>query len=341
MGRGEVNLNFDTQKMGLWPGGLLSITGEGNFGSPLNSNTGAVLGTNANDLFPETEKSFVLPGVLYTQFLSEQFGISLGKFTTITSESGDMNEFAHGKGAKQFLNPAFNLNPATALTIPYSTLGIAGIFVPVKELVVTTSVLDPHGEPGGSGVNELFASGATLASEARYTTDFWGLTGHQLIGATYSTSRYTDLDQRVANLIFPQLPVQESNGSWSAFWNADQYLYQPDGASDRGVGVFGRYGISDGKANPIGHFLSFGVGGKGLIPGREHDGFGTGFFYSWTADNRITRQLKFEDAQGWEVYYEIALTPAVFLTPDIQWVQPSQSTFDSSLITGFRLNTVF
>ena len=43
--------------------------------------------------------NFNLPALNFTQFLSPYFGLSFGKFATITSTSGDMNEFAHGKGA--------------------------------------------------------------------------------------------------------------------------------------------------------------------------------------------------------------------------------------------------
>jgi len=49
--------------------------------------------------------------------------LSIGKFATITANSGDMNEFAHGKGATNFMNMALNVNPIVAFTVPYSTLG--------------------------------------------------------------------------------------------------------------------------------------------------------------------------------------------------------------------------
>jgi porin len=252
-----------------------------------------------------------------------------------------MNEFAHGKGSQQFLNPALSFNPVTALTVPYSTLGVTAIILPSKELLITAGVLDPHGDPSTSGFDTFFEDGASFVAEGRYTTKFFGKTGHQLLGGSYSTSSYTDLDQRVANLIFPGLPTKEADSSWSAYWNADQYFYQPDTTVNRGVGVFARFGISDGEANPIENFASIGIGGKGVVPGRENDGFGLGYFYSWIADNRLTSRLGFEDAEGLEAYYEIALTPALRLTPDIQWIQPSQQRVDSSWIAGLRLFTAF
>ncbi len=341
MGRGEVDLNLDTAKLGLWPGGLLSFIAEGNFGNTLTDNTGSLLGTNANDLFPESDNSFIIPQVVFTQFLSKEFGISLGKISTITSTSGDMNEFAHGKGSQQFLNPAFNFTPITALTIPYSTLGAALLFLPFKELVIAASVLDPHGAPDSAGFDELFSNGATFALEGRYTTHFSSMTGHQLLGGTFSTSSYVDLDQRAANLIFPGLPVEEADNSWSLYYNGDQYFYQPDSKVDKGIGVFARLGLSDGIANPIHQFASTGIGGKGMIPGRENDGFGIGYYYSWIADNRLLSTLDFKDAQGLEVYYELAITPWLHVTPDLQWIQPSQQQIDSSWLAAGRLYMVF
>lgn len=341
MGRAETTLNFDTTKMGLWPGGLLTIMGEGNFGSPLTPHTGALLGVNANDLFPEVENRYVLPQVSLTQFFSPQVGIQFGKLATLSNDAGDMNEFAHGKGAKQFLNPVMNINPISALTVPYSTLGVIGIYLPFKELVISGGVIDPHGVPNEAGFDKLFENGATTLGEARYTTNFLDMKGHQLVGVTYSTSSYTDLDQRASNLIFPFLPIQEASSSWNAYWNMDQYIYQPDASSERGIGTFARFGISDGSANPIHEMLSVGLSGRGLIPGREEDQMGLGYYYIWSSDTRITQTAGFEDAQGFEAYYEMALTPSIHLTPDFQWIQPSQDRVDSSWVTGLRLYTAF
>lgn len=341
MGRGEVTLNLDTAKMGLWPGGLVTVMAEGNYGEALTDDNGALIGTNINDLLPEPENNFVVPQVSLTQFVSPKLGFVLGKLATINGAGGDFNEFAHGKGNDQFLNLAFNVNPITALTVPYSTLGASAIFLPSEDFVGVLSVIDPHGKPDSAGFDSLFESGATFAIEGRYTTDFFNKTGHQLLGVSTSTSDYVDLDQRAANLIIPNLPIKEADSSWAVYWNADQYFYQPDTSADRGAGVFARFGLSDGEANPIKNFVSVGLGGKGIIPGREHDGFGIGYFYAATADNRVTTQLGFEDGQGFETYYEVAITPAIYFTPDVQWIDPSQTRVDSSWNFGARLHTVF
>ena len=76
---------------------------------------------------------FGVPAWNFAQFLSPYFGLAIGKFATITNTSGDMNEFAHGKGATQFMNMALNFNPLLAFTVPYSTLGVGAVVLPTKD----------------------------------------------------------------------------------------------------------------------------------------------------------------------------------------------------------------
>ena len=139
-GRGDIILNLDTQKLGLWPGGFLNVEAEGNFipadtiPKSINGKTGALMPVNSNQFFPTTAgDNFNLPALNFTQFLSPYFGFSIGKYATITSTSGDMNEFAHGKGDTQFMNAALNFNPMMSVTMPYSTLGTGLIVLPTKD----------------------------------------------------------------------------------------------------------------------------------------------------------------------------------------------------------------
>ena len=123
-GRGDLVINLDSQKLGLWPGGFFNFEMEGNWASSVNQNSGALMPVNVSQTVPLPPGDiFGVPAWNFTQFLSPYFGLTLGKFATITNTSGDMNEFAHGKGDTQFMNMAFNFNPLTAFTVPYSTLG--------------------------------------------------------------------------------------------------------------------------------------------------------------------------------------------------------------------------
>jgi porin len=77
----DYRLNVDTGKLGLWPGGFLSLKAETQFASFLESGqTGALLAPNAAALYPVPfEETSALSSVVFTQFLAKWFGIYLGK----------------------------------------------------------------------------------------------------------------------------------------------------------------------------------------------------------------------------------------------------------------------
>jgi porin len=345
-GRDDVTINFDTQKMGLWPGGFLTLEGENHFGEFVGARqTGSLLPADMNALFPEPgTNSYEMPALWYAQFIAPQAGFYIGKIATITNDSGDANAFAHGKGAEGFLNLNFCFNPIMAATVPYSPLGAGAIILPTsdpKEFIINIAAVDTQGNAGTTGFNTVFKGGTTYLGEARYTTHFFHLTGHQLLGGAYSDQLYTNLNQNLRNIIIPGLPTQTHSGSYAVYYNFDQYVYQPDENVDRGLGLFARVGNSDGVANPMHWTFSGGIGGKGLIPGRKLDQFGLGYYYIVAAEAKSLQTLNFQDSQGFEAYYEIALTPWLHLTPDVQVLKASQQRVDTATVLGARLEMKF
>jgi len=359
-GRGDLTVNADSQKLGLWPGGFMNLEVEGNFSRSVNGNTGALMPVNTNQLFPVPNgDNLNVTALNFAQFLSHNFGLSIGKYATLTPTSGDMNEFAHGKGDTQFMNTAFNANPAMLLTVPYSTLGAGAIVLPTtdpKEAIVSFFVLQTNGSAETSGFNDLDANKLTFAGEGRVRTDFFGLTGHQLVGAAYSNKNFTSLDQNLRFIVVDRA-IQQKNDSWAVYYNFDQYLYEPHKGSGQGVGLFGRFGTSDGNPNPIHYFYSLGVGGKGIIPGRPIDRFGLGYYYISVSNPTFTGPLAtrsfLRNEYGFEAFYDIALTPWMQLTPDIQVVRPAQKDvvtvgippsrqgIDTATVVGVRLQMQF
>lgn len=344
-GRYNATINMDFKKMGLWEGAFLMIEVEGRYTeSSANRNTGALLPVNTSAAFPqpgEGGEQITLPAAVFTQFLSESFGVFGGKLDTVMN--GDKNDFAHGKGDTQFMNMAFNLNPALALTVPQYTWGGGAILLPTqnpKEWVATASAMKTSGEASTSGIDDIDNGPTTIVLETRLTTDFFDMTGHQLVGYAHSDKSFTSLDQSVGTII-EGFPVSKDKGSWAAYYNFDQYFYEPEKGSGRGAGVFGRFGSTDGEANPVHYFASAGIGGKGICADRPLDRFGIGYYYLWVANQDVPNDLGFGDTKGVEVFYNIALTKWVYLTPDIQVIDPSQRDVDRAVVVGARLQMVF
>ena len=351
-GRGSLLFKVDTGKLGLWPGGFLTAELEGNFGKGVNLRNGGLMPVNTNQMFPvPAEEGVALPALNFAQFLSEYAGVVVGKMDTT---SGDMNEFAHGKGDTQFMNMAFNLNPALLMTVPYSTLGAGLIILPTKDpnaAIVTFSVVSAEGKASTTGFDNLNKDRLSYNLEARVRTNFFGFTGHQLVGAIYSNKDYTSIDQRLS-LEPGSNSIAEKTHSWSVYYNFDQYLYEPVKGSGKGFGLFGRFAATDGNPNLIHYFISLGIGGKGVMASRPHDRFGVGWYYidikNPTFTGPLTTREFLRDEQGVEAYYSIALTPWAHLTPNIQIIRGAQkqtvellpanrTDIDTATILGLRL----
>jgi len=224
--------------------------------------------------------------------------------------------------------------------------------MPTLQLVFTA--FDTNGTASTSGFDTVFSGNTTYSLEGRLKTNFFGMTGHQLLGGGYSNDHFTNL-KSATDIHIPLFngPIRTAHtllsiaggelnktGSWNVYYNFDQYLLQHPDDPTQGLGIFGRFGAADGSTNPIEFFYSLGFGGKGMIPGRAHDRYGIGWYYAMTS-HKISDDLEIGDEQGVEAYYTFAVTPWLQLTPDLQLINPAKKTSDTTLVAGLRCSIQF
>jgi len=266
------------------------------------------------------------------------------------------------------MNLAFNINPILLTTVPYSTLGTGFIALPTKDpnqAIFSFMVLSATGKASTSGFEDLDGNNLSFSGEGRLRTDFFGLTGHQLFGALFSNRKFTSIDQN-ARFIFEHGAFEGKKGSWNIHYNFDQYFYEPKKGSGEGIGVFGRFGASDGNPNFTHFFYSLGIGGKGVIPTRANDRYGFGFYFIDVNNPDLRAPFQniklLRDEYGFEAFYNFAITPWLQVTPDIQVVRGAQKekiaigttpgpigipfissrkSIGTATILGLRLNMVF
>lgn len=341
-GRGDYVLNLDAGKMGVQEGFFVKLRAEHRFGEPIGGASGAFLPETIAAALPVPDSEQVyLTNVLFTQALSENFILYAGKLDTL---DGDLNAFAHGRGLTQFSNTSFVVNPIAFRTVPYSTLGAGFAILDEGLPLFMFSVLNPVESAATSGFERLGDEGVALSAQLRLPTAIAGLPGHQLLAGTWSSRNYVSLGQD-ARVVLPNVPIDRTSGSWSLFWNCDQYLFVDAANPARGWGLFGRAAIGDDQANPIAWFLSAGVGGSSPLPGRAADGFGVGWYYVGGSD-QVGRFAEFllgpiGDGQGVELFYDVAVTPSIHVTPDVQMIVPSREQIDPALLIGVRARMVF
>ena len=342
-GSTDMVVKLDSHKLGLWPGGFLFIEAQVPFGNTVNSFSGGILPVNT--LLAMTAPAIneiILPHLYFTQFFTDWLAVVIGKLDTT---GGDANEFAHGRGDDKFMNLGFSFNPVAMKLAPYAPLGMSFIFLPHKDVVYSFAVVDPQGLPTTSGFDTLLKDPTGLTNELRVTIRPFALTGHQLFGVGWVSKPQTLLAQDPRTIIDNILlgtPLKTTKSTWSFYYNFDQYLYQDKQDPTRGVGIFFRAGVADPKTNAFQQFYSFGVGGKGIIPTRENDRFGIGYYYlklSRDIPSSLRKRLSLDHEQGVELFYNFQVFPWLHISPDLQIIGPSRKTFGTLLNPGKNIQT--
>ena len=337
----DYELFLDFNKLGLWPGAFVYLFAETQFGTFVNTDVGTIAAANMDGTMPlPDEHETTLTSVTFTQFLAQWVAITIGKVCAIDC---DANAFAHGRGKDQFLNSNFVVNPAGIVAGPYSALGAGLLFIlPGQRGTVAISVLDANGVPNKAGFDDMFEDGVAVGGEARIGVKPFELPGHHLLGGALGTKGYMalDLDPRfLLNewLTTGSVTIPEEDTTWAFYYNFDQYLFVEDDDPEQGIGIFGRFGLADDKTAPFEFFYSAGLGGKGIIPTRNEDAFGVGFYYIVASEKIPDPNDVFGDGQGIELFYNIEVTPWLHVTTDFQIIFPGDKRVDNAYVLGLRV----
>ncbi|MHC4225673.1 MAG: carbohydrate porin, partial [Planctomycetota bacterium] len=286
--------------------------------------------------------------LVFTQFLSESFGILVGKIDTT---DGDSTRFSGARGKDNFMNQNLVFNPVGIRAVPLSSLGGGLIFIwpdvhAAKPTTLAVTVLGPDGMPNTVGWDDDYEDGASYSAAFRVPTEFFNKDGAHTIAAAYSSKDTTILDQDPL-FIIPPIPgappvVKENNGTWAFFYNFDQYLFNEEQDPTQGIGLFGRLGIADDETSPPDRFYSIGLGGKGIVEGRDEDTFGFGYYYIGVSDEMpsVIRDI-LDSGQGYEFFYNIEVTQWLHITPDFQIIDSGNKNADTAYVAGVRARMDF
>jgi len=345
-GSADLWIGLDTARAKLWSKGLVFAHLEGNWGQ-LVQGTGAVLPLNADGIMPGSPAKFALSEFYLFQLLPDEFAAIVGKVNW--AAYADTSLFANDE-RNQFMYEGLVNNPILGAFVPYTSLG-GGLFKTFSPeigagIVVTannTNALSP-------GFNEFSGNAMTYGLAATWTPKFDGLPGiyDVLVGYTSKNAAAFDIDERyLLGEILGLVPVAEKNGNYAATFGASQYLWVDPNArrSDRkpvGVGPFFRAGWAPKDRNVIDQFYSVGLGGYGGLFGRINDNWGIGWagtHFSGDLRGLATGLGKKVDAfeNAVEVFYNVALTPAVRIALDLQYIDSANPARDNAVVLGTRL----
>lgn len=335
-GRADALIHLDTGKLGLWDGGGFHTHVESRFGDAPGFRGGALWPVNTGLILPVAEYESVVASSLYfTQKLGD-FSMMLGKINAVDLVAND--PFYGGWGNTRFMNVAFVAPPSGLL--PPVIMG--GVFsYRMKPFSFTFMAYDPDDQTSEYWVDQLFNDGVVLALSGTWAGELDGRATTFTLGGKYDTGEGSDLSEV---LLPPDLKSGAKDGSFSVSADFTHLLYETPDHDGKGLGVYLKTAIADGNPNPIQGSVIAGLAGHGIIPGRPLDVFGVGYFYYDFSDDlqdATSPLVSFDDEQGLELFYNLAVTPWFRLSADVQWINPATGANDDAVIGALRTQIAF
>lgn len=336
-GRADALLRFDTAKLGLWDGGGLHTHLTYRFGDLPAFRGGALWPVSTGSILPLDKKDSLVASSLY---LSQRFGdsasILLGKINAVDLLAGD--PFFGGWGNHRFMNLAFVAPPSGV--VPPVIMG-AVVNYRVAPYTLTFMVFDPLDRTDDYWPDNLFSEGVNLSLGVTWAGKLFDRPSSIGLTGTYSTEDKVDLGDIG---LPPDLQTKTKNDSYNISLNMSHLLLKSATHPSQGLGIYGKAAVADGNPNPIKRSFIGGFAGHRLVPGRPDDIFGIGYFYYDFSDDlksAVQPLLDFDQEQGIELFYTLAITPWFRVTADLQWIEPANGNNDDAWIGGLRTNIRF
>jgi porin len=194
----------------------------------------------------------------------------------------------------------------------------SGVFPPViigaifnyriSPYTVTFMIYDPQDRTGDYWPDDLFSDGVNLSLGGTWAGEVFGRRSSFNITGIYSTEDQIDL-REIA--LPPELRTKTKDGAYNISLKVSHLLLESSSHPGQGLGVYGKAAIADGNPNPIQASFSGGFAGHRLVPSRPYDVFGIGYFlYNFSKDVKsvVRPLLSFDDEQGAEIFYNLAVT---------------------------------
>lgn len=233
----------------------------------------------------------------------------------------DANAYANF-GGTQFTN-SFLINNGS-IPFPNEGLGAVSLVEPLDRVYLSAGIINTGGDP------ESF-------SDAFRNDVKWLLMFETGLVVDFSSSAGPLPGQFNAGYWYSEFEAQPPG--YGIYLGMNQLLLREGSEYLQGLGVFARYGYSEGSPLGVRHFWSAGVNYRGAIPGRDSDVVALGWAQAFT-NGASGFTAAYEGVL--EAYYRLPVTPWFIVTPAVQYiVNPGSTTTPDALILGLRGQFVF
>ena len=280
------------------------------------------------------DEKFVASSLYLRQQLGERTTVAIGKFNVIDFLADDPH--FGGWGVYRFMNLSA-MAPASGLFPPVIIGGQATYRSGNNQW--SLFVYDPADRSTDYfTADDLFDNGVNFNLGYTRSGTWFGRTTQVSLNGIYSTKIGTDL-RDVA--LPPGVPPAKLEGSWAYSLQLAHQLVSSTVQADAGLWLYAKVLNGDGNPNYVDGYVSGGISGRGLIPGRPDDTFGFSYFdfdFSDVLLDTVAPDINLDDESGVELYYMLTTWEFLKLGLNVQWIDPGHG--DSQDFMAVTLRTV-
>ena len=356
-GKTDAFFKIEPEKLGLLRGFSLDAQYEHYLGLDVNRLDDALVAVNTAQAYLRAGGFHSALSIVATQKIDENLSLSIGKFNLLTMAM--KTPLIGGGGLNTFMNRAFAL-PSTGvsytsgtggagdrviLSPPYSLGGMAELKHGPFEFDIY--LVDPRSAQSPRVIQRPFEVGVAFGAGMKMTTQIAGLNGTHTLRGAYSNANGVDLnDVTEFNGMNKTISGDTvKNGYYFSSYLITQNLVQKIEDPEKSWGVFALYTISDGNPTPIKWSLLAGLAGNNLMPGRENDRWGVGFYHFGVSQQLLDSLQNIGDPKksegGIEAFYNYAINKWCYLSADLQIIAPWTPGKPIETVSALRMQTRF
>ncbi|EAQ42445.1 carbohydrate porin [Polaribacter sp. MED152] len=335
-GKADLKIFFNGAKIGLKRLTLVTQL-EQNFGQSLNGSGGVAIPLNTATTFPGISgaNAFDVTSLYFIYQFGQKNTLLFGKINVIDLAASSL--YSGGAGITSFWNMNFAA-PVSGITPAYIFGTVASIHT--KAFKYTFMVYDPVSAVNTSGLENPFSQGITFSAAIEKKVQIGGLPGSHALKASYSTQDGTDLYD-LGDIFFPT-PGSTANLEDSRYYFSYRFTQQLGkiSNSDKGWGLFGQIGVSDGNPNPVDFGALMGIGGNSFFKSRSEDKWGLGiYYYSFSKpvdEFSEANGIPLRNETGIEMFYEFQINKWLSLGGNTQYIVPLVKNNENAIFLGLR-----
>ncbi len=334
----DIEINIDTEKLFGWEDGWFYILSEGSWNDGINDEmVGSYFGVNDD---AAGDRSFDITELWYEHSFTKDGDLLLrigkldltGGFECKGCPVAFDSSFFANDETSQFLNPTLVNNP----TIPFPDNGLGAIlfYSPAdSDLFMAFGVADVQADARTTGFGTAFDGDNDFFYI--FETGFTYMVDSK--PGVYRVGLWHDHQPKAA-----EDAPETHNGDTGFYLTFDQKLTRESMEDNQGLGAFFRYGYAPQKTNDITQFFSGGLAYEGLLDGRDQDVFAIGYSRG-NISNQADTTYPEDHESIYEAYYNIQITPAINITPSVQYiVNPgADNTADDAIVFAVRAQLAF